>query len=70
MRFDQITPELRDLSSMTLTLNLKDLPELKKQIRNFRKNFMTQAESEIGQEVYKLSVQLIPVTKLDIKETK
>lgn len=60
---DEISVELRDFSSSTMTLNLQDLQELKKMIRDFRKCFMSRAEKKKGNEVYKLSVQLLPLTK-------
>lgn len=61
---DDIDVELRDLSSITFTLNKKDLPDIKKDIRNFRKKLAKKAESKKGEEVYKLSVQLVPLTKI------
>ena len=61
---DEISVELRDLSSSTMTLDPKDLPELKAMIRDFRKRFMLQAENKKSNEVYKLAVQLFPLTKL------
>jgi len=60
---DDVAVELRDLSSCTMTADPADLPEMKKMIREFRQRFMSEAEKKPGQEVYKLSIQLIPLTK-------
>ncbi len=61
---DEISVDLRDLSSCTMTLNTEDLQELKMMIRDFRNRFMTQAEMKKGKEIYKLAVQLFPLTKI------
>jgi len=60
---DEVAVELRDLSSCTMTADPADLPEMKKMIRAFRQRFMKEAEKKTGTEVYKLSIQLIPLTK-------
>lgn len=61
---DEISVDLRDFSSCTMTLNPSDLPELKRAIRDFRRRFMKQTEQSPGLEVYKLAVQLFPLTNL------
>lgn len=62
---DEVSVALRDLSACTMTLNPENLSKLKEFIRNFRKQFMKQAESEPGLEVYKLAIQLYPLTALE-----
>lgn len=61
---DEISVELRDLSSCTMTMNLEDMQEMKMMIRDFRKRCMARAESHKGHEVYKLAIQLYPLTKV------
>ncbi len=60
---DEIAIHLRDLSSCTMTMNTSDLQDFKEIIRDFIFRFMKKAESKKGNEVYKLSVQLFPLTK-------
>lgn len=67
---DEVAVELRDLSASTMTLNIEDLQELKAMIREFRRKFMTRAESKQGNEVYKLAIQLFPLTKLGSENEK
>lgn len=61
---DEIDLELRDFSSCTMTINLSDLQDLKLMIGDFRKRLMNRAEARMGHEVYKLSVNFFPLTKL------
>lgn len=70
VKFHEIDRASRDFSSGTMTVNLKDLPELKKIIRDFRKKLISFAEFEDGEEVYKLNVQFFPVTELKDKKNK
>jgi len=63
---DNAPLDMRDLSSICFTLNPKDIAELKLDIREFRRKLAAKAERKKGTEVYKLSVQMIPLTKLNI----
>lgn len=63
-KFPETDRAVRDFSSGTMTVNVKDVPELKKMIRDFRKKLISFAEFEEGEEVYKLNVQFFPVTEL------
>jgi uncharacterized protein (TIGR02147 family) len=67
-KFPEVARDARDFSSGTMTVNGKDMPELKKMIRDFRKKLISFAEFEEGEEVYKLNIQFFPVTEL--KEVK
>lgn len=67
---EEVQTELRDMSSITMTVNLDDLIMLKKQIRSFRKKFEQLAEAQAGSEVYKLNLQFFPITKLTNKGAK
>jgi len=62
---DNVDVELRDLSSVTFTLEKKNIANVKEEIRNFRKRIAFMAEQKKGEEVYKLSVQLIPLTQIN-----
>lgn len=56
-------PELRDISSVTISLPKNTLPEFKAMIAEFRKNVLRKViENEAEPEmIYQLNVQLIPV---------
>ncbi len=54
---------LRDFSTLTLTMNKKDLPKAKKIIEEFRFKFDKEIERVPGDEVYKLVIGLYPLTK-------
>jgi len=65
---DKVSVENRDLSSVTMTLKKNDIPKFKEKIKEFRREFMKDAESKTGDEVYKLSIQLIPLTNITGEE--
>lgn len=56
---------LRDFSSMTMAIDPELLPEAKKLIQDFRRKLTHFLEAETKQEVYKLNIQLFPLTKKD-----
>ena len=59
--------ELRDFSAMTFVMDSKSIPYAKERIRHFRRELMQELESRgEPEEVYRLTVQIYPVTK---KET-
>lgn len=58
----EIKPALRDVSSVTLPVQEKDLSEAKIFIENFRAQFMAKFNSSAeGDAVYQLNVQLFPL---------
>jgi transcriptional regulator with XRE-family HTH domain len=59
--------ELRDFSSITFTFNPKKMKKAKEMIRDFRRQFSEEMENKNNTEVYRLSVQLIPLSK-EIKQ--
>lgn len=62
---DEIDIELRDISSMTMAIDLKKIPHAKKLIQNFRRELCQYLESGDKEEVYNLNIQLIPLTKIN-----
>lgn len=58
--------ELRDMSSITLAFDLKKMILIKSAIRMFQEQLAEIAETSEATEVYKLSVYLGPLSKLDI----
>lgn len=60
---DDIEIDLRDISSMTMSIELKKIPKAKEAIRNFRRELSHFLESGKKEEVYNLNIQLVPVTK-------
>lgn len=61
---NEISRDLRDMSSVIFTVNTSKILKLKHFIRTFRKEIMHFAESDQGNEVYKLNVQFFPLTQL------
>ena len=59
--------ELRDYSSITLSLDPDLLTEAKQVIRRFRKELSSLVEAGRSREVYQLSVQLFPLSELNLK---
>lgn len=55
--------EKRDFTSMTLAINVKKMAEAKKVIRDFQEKMSAFLETGTKTEVYKLCVQLIPLSK-------
>lgn len=54
--------DLSDYSSMTMAIDCELLPEAKELILNFRRQLMRFLESGKKTEVYKLNIQLFPLT--------
>ncbi|MCX6123326.1 MAG: DUF4423 domain-containing protein [Proteobacteria bacterium] len=61
---DDVAIDLRDVTSMTMAVNLRKIPEAKKIIREFRRNLAALLEEGQKEEVYNLNIQLIPITKV------
>jgi uncharacterized protein (TIGR02147 family) len=62
---DQI--EERDFSSVTLTFDPAHMTQAKEMIRNFRRQFAADNEKTRKQEVYRLSIQFVPLTRRESK---
>lgn len=62
---DEIAIDLRDISSVTMTMDLKKMPAAKALIREFRRKMMAVMEASQGNEVYNLNIQFVPVTKIN-----
>lgn len=60
----------RDFTSLTLAINPKKIPEAKKAIRDFQMQMESLLEVHPQKEVYKLCIQLFPVTDCDRGEKK
>ena len=62
---DDVPVELRDITSITMAINVGKLPLAKKIIKDFRKSLCDLLEKGTARhEVYNLNVQLVPVTKM------
>ncbi len=55
--------EDRDISSVTMAIDTRKLPQAKRIIRDFRRSLMRLLEAGESDEVYNLNIQLIPVSK-------
>lgn len=60
----EVPVHLRDHTSMTLVLNKKDIPKAKEMIRLFQDQLSDEIEKYPGEEVYRLSISLFPLTKV------
>jgi uncharacterized protein (TIGR02147 family) len=60
---DETQFEERDFTAITLCFDPERMEEAKKLIKNFRRNFCKTMESKNKKEVYKLCLQLFPLTK-------
>lgn len=59
----EVPIEARDITSMTMAIDIKKLPLAKKVIQDFRVRMAEFLESGNQTEVYNLNIQLIPVTR-------
>lgn len=64
---DHIPNSLKDISFITVPANPKQMEECRKVITNFRRKMKSLLQSGESSEVYTLSIQLFPVTK--VKDT-
>ncbi len=60
---DECPQKLKDITSMSMAIDIAKLPEARKHIHNFRKKMCLLLEQGQQTEVYNLSIQLIPITK-------
>jgi len=63
LALDEIPVENRDFTAMTLCFDPARINDAKKLIKNFRRNFSRVMESGHKKEVYKLCLQLFPLSK-------
>lgn len=64
---DKVSVEKRDITTMTMAIDIKKLPEAKKLITKFRRDLCQFMEDGQKNHVYNLNVQLIPLSELEIK---
>lgn len=55
----------REFNNITLSMNLRDLPEAKRRIRDFVNQFNREMEKKHGQEIFQLNVQLFLASHRD-----
>ena len=54
--------EIRDISTVTVALSIKDLPEIRERIRNFRKSILMLENDNKPDTVFQINIQVIPLT--------
>lgn len=62
---DEVPVEFRDITTMTMAIDLSRIKEAKELIKKFRRSFCQIMESGNKNHVYNLNLQLIPLSKLD-----
>jgi uncharacterized protein (TIGR02147 family) len=65
---EEIPVELRDITSISMAIDVTRLPAAKKLIKDFRRQMSTYLEKGNKSEVYNLNIQLVPVTVPEKKE--
>ncbi len=55
--------EKRDISTITVALSSKDLPEIRERIRQFRQSILTLDNENEADTVFQINIQVFPVTK-------
>lgn len=60
---DEVPVELRDITSMTMAIDVNKMKEAKEKIKQFRREMCDFLESGDKNEVYNINIQLVPVTK-------
>jgi uncharacterized protein (TIGR02147 family) len=59
---DRHPRDRRDISTVTVALSAKDLPEIRERIRQLRQSILTLDNENQPDTVYQINIQLIPVT--------
>jgi hypothetical protein len=59
---EEVAVELRDISSITMAVDPARLPEAKKRIQDFRRSLSAFLEGGVKREVYRIDIQLVPLT--------
>lgn len=60
---DNVTAEKKDITSMTMAIDVDKLPEAKKIITKFRRDMCSFLEAGEQTEVYNLAIQLYPISR-------
>lgn len=63
LSLEQDSVEKRDITSMTMAINIKHLPRAKEEIKKFRKKMTKLLEEGERSQVYNLGIHLIPLTQ-------
>ncbi|RYZ86069.1 MAG: TIGR02147 family protein [Proteobacteria bacterium] len=69
-KLSEVEMELRDFSSLTLTLDPEHLDEIKAEIRAFRNRMDQLAEQYRKRSVYQLAIQLFPLSKKNLSRSR
>lgn len=64
---DQHSLQQRDFLGVTMAINPKDIPLAKKMLRDFITKLCSKLEQGQKKEVYRLNLQLIPLSRLDVE---
>jgi uncharacterized protein (TIGR02147 family) len=67
-KLEEVEVELRDISSMTIAMDLEKLPEAKTIIREFRQKMTALLRNGNKTDVYQLAIQLYPLTDNKFKK--
>lgn len=67
---DEVGVEMRDITSITMAIDVEKLPLAKQMIKKFRRQLSEFMESGSKNEVYNLNVQLFPLSKTRTKDRK
>lgn len=59
---DEVSVELRDITSMTMAIDVEKMKEAKEMLKNFRREFCRVMENGKKNQVYNLNIQFIPLT--------
>ncbi|MCT4642243.1 MAG: TIGR02147 family protein [Bacteriovoracaceae bacterium] len=62
---DNVPVDKRDITTMTMAIDIDKLPQAKKLITKFRRDLCKFMESDKKNNVYNLNIQLIPLAELD-----
>lgn len=69
-KLESLDVKERDFSSLTLAVKSSEISKMKSMIRNFRAQFEAEFESESGDSVVQLNLQLFPISEKLIKGKK
>ncbi|MCO4755645.1 MAG: TIGR02147 family protein, partial [Bacteriovoracaceae bacterium] len=58
---DNVPVELRDITTMTMAIDIEKLPDAKELIKKFRRDLCNFLENDKKNNVYNLNIQLIPL---------
>ena len=67
---DEVAQEEKDITSMTMAIDPKNLDRAREMIKNFRRDLCGLLEDGTQSQVYNLGIQLYPVSKIKNEETK